>query len=157
MIYNYYTKAPLWYVVRTFPKLLQSDDKLWPCNIFVFINLKLYLNVCIFVTRRRDTRCLSKPKGQKLRKYSSLFSTQLYTPNVANHQNCCNITLTVIVAMQSDVRNSRRHVDTDCLQGIKRLELLLPVVLLLRHECCLVKEIKSISEPIMIKNKEMEQ
>jgi len=85
--------------------------------------------VVIFVTRQRDTGCLSKPKGPKLRKYSSLFSTQLYPPNVANFLNCCNITLTVMVAMQSDVRNSRRRISTDCLQRINILELLRPFVL----------------------------
>jgi len=62
-----------------------------------------------------------------------------------------------MVAMQSDVRNSRRHVGTDCLQRINILELLLPFVLLLRHGYCLVKNIKSIRELVMFKNKEMEQ
>jgi len=38
MIHNYFTKAPLWYAVRTFLNLLHSNDKLWPCNIIVFIN-----------------------------------------------------------------------------------------------------------------------
>ena len=128
MIHNYYTKAPLWYAVRTFPNLLLSNDKLWPCNIIVFINQKLYLNGCFFVTRPHDTGCLSKPKRPKMRKYSLLFSTQLYASNVANLPNCCNITLTVMVAMQSEVRNSRRCVDTDCLQRIKILEPLRPFV-----------------------------
>jgi len=63
-----------------------------------------------------------------MRKYSLLFSTQLYASNVANLPNCCNITLTVMVAMQSEVRNSRRCVDTDCLQRIKILEPLRPFV-----------------------------
>jgi len=43
-----------------------------------------------------------------------------------------------MVVMQSDVRNSRRHVDTDRLQRIKILELLRPFVLLLRHGYCVV-------------------
>jgi len=113
--------------------------------------------VVIFVTRPHDTGCLSKQKGPKMRKYNLLFSTQFYPPNVANLPNYCNITLTVMVAMQSDVRNSRRHVGTDCLQRINILELLLPFVLLLRHGYCLVKNIKSIRELVMFKNKEMEQ
>jgi len=62
-----------------------------------------------------------------------------------------------MVAMQSDVRNSRRHVGTDCLQRINILELHRPFVLLLRHEYCLVKNIKSIRERVMFKNKEIEQ
>ena len=34
-----------------------------------------------------------------------------------------------MVAMQSDVRNSKRHVGTDCLQRIEILEILRPFVL----------------------------
>ena len=30
----------------TFPNLFHSTDKLWPCNITIFINCKLYLNGC---------------------------------------------------------------------------------------------------------------
>ena len=48
-------------------------------------------------------------------KLSTLFSTQPYPINVANLPNCYNITLTVMVGMQSLVRNSRRHVSDDCL------------------------------------------
>jgi hypothetical protein len=98
--------------------------------------------VVIFVARPRDTDCGSKPGELKRRKYSSLFSTQLYPINVANLPSCCNITLTVMVAMHSDVRNSRRHVVTDCLKRVKILELLRPFVLLLRHGYCLVKKRK---------------
>jgi hypothetical protein len=59
--------------------------------------------------------------------------------------------------MQSDVRNSKRHVGTDRLQRIEILELLRPFVLLLRHGYCVVKNIKSIRELVIFKNKEMEQ
>jgi hypothetical protein len=59
-----------------------------------------------------------------------------------------------MVAMQSDVRNSRRHVGTDCLQRIKILELLRPFVVLLRHGYCFVKNIQSVRELVMFKNKE---
>ena len=83
----------------------------------------------------------------------AIFSTQLYTPNVANLPNLCDITLTVTVAVQSDVRNSRRHVGNDCLQGFELLELLRPFVSLLRHGHCLVKNIKSIRELQTVKNK----
>jgi len=62
-----------------------------------------------------------------------------------------------MVAMQSGFRNSRRNVGSDCLQRINILELLLPFVLLFRHGYCLVKNIKSIRELLMFKNKEMEQ
>ena len=62
-----------------------------------------------------------------------------------------------MVAMQNDVRNSRLHVGTDCLQWINILELLRPFVLLLRHGYCLVKNIKSIRELEMFKKKEMDQ
>jgi len=60
-----------------------------------------------------------------------------------------------MVAMQSDVRNGRRHVGTDCLQRIKILEMLRPFVLLLRHEYCLEKNIKSIRGIVVVRNKEM--
>jgi len=83
----------------------------------------------------------------------SIFSTQLYPPNVANLPNLCDITLTVTVAVQSDVRNSRQHVGNDCLQGFELLELLRPFVSLLRHGHCLVKNIKSIRVIEMVKNK----
>ena len=83
----------------------------------------------------------------------SIFSTQIYTPNVANLPNCCDITITVTVAVQRDVRNRRRHVGNDCLQGFELLELLLPFVSLLRHGHYLVKKIKSIRELEMVKNK----
>jgi hypothetical protein len=76
--------------------------------------------VVVFLTRPRDTGCLSKPGGLKKRKHSSLFSTQLvsvfvpffkdmcngyklYPIMVANLPICCNITLPVMVVMQSDV------------------------------------------------------
>jgi hypothetical protein len=124
-----------------------------PRNIFVFINLGFTWMVVIFVARPRDTGCVSKPGELKRRKYSSLFSTQLYPINVANLPNCCNITLSVMVAMQSDVRNSRRHVGTDCLQRVKILELLRPFVLMLRHGYCLVKNIKSMRNLLMVRNK----
>jgi len=62
-----------------------------------------------------------------------------------------------MVAMQSDVRNSKRRTSTDCLQRINILELHRPFVLLLRHGYCLVKNIKSIRELVMFKNEEMEQ
>jgi hypothetical protein len=100
--------------------------------------------VFISVTKQRDTGYLSKSKGAKLRKYSSLFPTQLYRTNVANLPNCCNITLTVMASMESDVRKSRRHVGTDCLQRIKILEVIRPFVLLFCHAYCLVKNINSI-------------
>jgi hypothetical protein len=58
-----------------------------------------------------------------------------------------------MVAMQSDVRNGRRHVVIDCLQRIKLLELLGPFVLLLRHGYCLEKNIKSVRELVMVRNK----
>jgi hypothetical protein len=58
-----------------------------------------------------------------------------------------------MVAMQSDVRNSRRHVGTDWLQGIKILEVIRKFVLLLRHAYCLVKNIKSIREIVIFNNK----
>ena len=87
-----------------------------------------------------------------MRKYSSLFFTQLYPLNVANLPSCCNITLKVNVAIQSDVRNGRRHVCSDCLQGIEILEVLRPFLLLLRHVYCFVKIIKSIRELVMLKN-----
>jgi len=54
----------------------------------------------IFVTRQRDTGCLSELGAPKRRKYSSLFSTQLYTINVANLPNCCKISLAVMVALR---------------------------------------------------------
>jgi hypothetical protein len=41
-----------------------------------------YRVVVIFVTRQRDTGSLSKTKGPKMKKYSSLFSAQLYPPNL---------------------------------------------------------------------------
>jgi hypothetical protein len=107
----------------------------------------------IFVTRPRDTGCVSKPGGLKRRKYSSLFSTQLHPKNVANLPNCCNIILSVMVAMHSDVRNSSRHVCTECLQRVKILEVIRPFVLLLLHGYCLVKNIKSIRELVMVRNK----
>ena len=113
--------------------------------------------VVTFVTRPHETGCLFKQKGPEMRKYSSLFSIQLYPFNVASLPNCCNITLTVLAAMQNDFRNSRLHVGTDCLQRINILELLRPFVLLLRHGYCLVKNIKSIRELVMFKNKEMDQ
>jgi len=59
----------------------------------------------------------------------------------------------VKVAIQSDVRNNRRHVDSDCLRRIKVFEMLRPFVLLLRHGYCLVKKIKSTRELVMLKNK----
>jgi hypothetical protein len=62
-----------------------------------------------------------------------------------------------MVAMQSNVRNSRRHVVTDCLQQIEILKLLQPFVLLSRHGYRLVKNMKSIRELVMFENKEMEQ
>ena len=107
----------------------------------------------IFVTKERETGCLSKSKGPNMRKYSSLFSTQLYRLNVMNLSNCYYITLKVKVAIQSDVRNNRRHVGSDCLQRIKILKLFRPFVLLLRHGYCLVKNIKSTRELVMLKNK----
>jgi len=84
------------------------------------------------------------------RKNFSMFSTHLYPPNVAKLPNCCNITLTVTVAVQSNVRNGRHHVGNDCLQGFNLLELLRPFVLLLGHGHCLVKNIKSIRELEML-------
>jgi hypothetical protein len=105
--------------------------------------------VVIFVARPRDTGRLSKPGGLKRGKYSSLFSTQLYPINVANLPKCCNITLTVMVALQGDVRNSRRLF----LQRIIILEPISPFVLLLSHGYYLVKNIKSIRELVMVKNK----
>ena len=58
-----------------------------------------------------------------------------------------------MVAMQNNVQNNRRHVGTDRLQRIKILEPLRPFVLVLRHGYCLVKNIKSIKELVMLKNK----
>jgi hypothetical protein len=58
-----------------------------------------------------------------------------------------------MIAMQSDVRNSRRHLVTDYLQRVKILELLRRFVLLLRQWYCLVKNIKSIRELLLVKNK----
>jgi len=78
-----------------------------------------------------------------------LTNLKIYPLNFANLPNCCNITLTVMVATQSDVTNSRRHVGTDCLQRIEILELLVQFVLLLRHGCCLVWNLKSIRELVM--------
>jgi hypothetical protein len=106
-----------------------------PRNIFVFLNLKIYLNGCYFCHQKAWHQ--SKKATQEETK-CSLFSTQLYPLNFANLPNCCNMTLTVMVAIQSDVRNSRRHVGTDCLQRIEILEPLRPFVLLLRHGCYLV-------------------
>jgi hypothetical protein len=108
----------------------------------------------IFVARPRDTGCLSQRGGLKRRKYSSLFSTRLFPIYVANLPISCNITLTVMVAIQSNVRNSRRHVFTDFLQQINILELICPFVLLLRHGYCPVKKIKSIREIVMFRNRE---
>lgn len=108
--------------------------------------------VSIFVTRQRDTGCLSKLEAPKRRKYSSLFSTQLYPINVANPPNCCKITQTVMVAMQCDVRNSRQQLGTNCLEWIKILELILPFDFLLCHGYCLIKNTKSIRQLLMIRN-----
>jgi hypothetical protein len=125
-----------------------------PVTFFVFINLKLHLNGCYLCQQHAcSAGYLSKTKGPNLRKYSSLFSTQLYRTNVANLPNWCNIFLTVMLSVQSDVRNIMRHVVTDCLKRIKILELLRPFVLLLRHEYCLVKNIKSMRELVMVRNK----
>jgi hypothetical protein len=110
--------------------------------------------VVIFVNSRRDTGCLSKPGGLKRGKYSSLFSAQLFPINVANLPISCIITLTVMVAIQSNVRNSRLHVVTDFLQQINILELICSFVLLLRRGYCPVKKIKSIRELVMFRNKE---
>jgi len=58
-----------------------------------------------------------------------------------------------MVAMQSDVRNSRLHVVPDCLQHIIILEQIGPLILLLSHGYCLVKNSKSIRELVMLRNK----
>jgi hypothetical protein len=86
-------------------------------NISVFINSKLYMNGCYSLSPDSVTClsvCLSKPGGLKRRKYRSTFSTQLYPISVANLPICCNITLTVMVAIQSNVQNSKLLVATDC-------------------------------------------
>jgi hypothetical protein len=119
MMHNYYTKASLWYVVLRFQTFCIQMTSCGPVTFLYLSTWSFTWKVVIFVTRPNDTGCLSKPKGPKMRKHSSLFSTQLYTTNVANLRNCCNITLTVMVAMQSDVRNSRRHVGTDCYSASK--------------------------------------
>jgi hypothetical protein len=103
-------------------------------NIIVFITLSFYLNGCYFCHQSEtETECLSKPIEPNRTNYKSLFSTKLYPINVANLSNCCNITLTVMVATQSDVRSSSRHVGTDCVQRFRMLEFLRSFVVLLRH------------------------
>jgi len=57
-----------------------------------------------------------------------------------------------MVAMQSEVRNRKRHVGTYCLQRINILELLRPFLLLLRHGYCLVWNVKSVRELVMFRN-----
>ena len=57
-----------------------------------------------------------------------------------------------MVAMHSVVRNSRQQLGTDCLQWVKILELILPFDFLLRHGYGVVKNTKSISELLMVKN-----
>jgi hypothetical protein len=156
MIHDYFTNAPVWYVVRTFPSFLHSNESCGPVTFLYLSTWSFTWKVVIFVTRRRDFGGLCEPQWTKLRKYSSLFSTQLYPINVSNLPICYNITLTVMLAMQNDVRNRRRHVVTDCLQLIRVLDVILPFVLLLGHGYCLVKNIKSIRELVKFKNKGME-
>jgi hypothetical protein len=70
-----------------------------PRNIFVFINMKLYINGCYFFTRQRDTGSLSKKLGPNCINESSLFSPQHFPINVANLPNSCSqiATFTVLV------------------------------------------------------------
>jgi hypothetical protein len=58
-----------------------------------------------------------------------------------------------VLALQSEVGNSRLLVCTDWLQQIRLLEVIRPFVLLLRHGYFLVKSIKSIRELEMLENK----
>jgi hypothetical protein len=66
-------------------------------NVFVLINIKLYLYGNYF--------CHQLCKSRELvRRDHSSFSIQLYPIKFANVTNCCNTTVTSMVVMQSDVR-----------------------------------------------------
>ena len=139
-MHKYYPNAPPLYVARTLPSYLHSIYKLWPRKLFCIYQLEALPKLFLFLSPDRVT--LNQEDHTVVNTFN-LFSTQLYPPNVANIPNCCKITLTVIVVVQSDVRNNRRHFRTECLQRISMLEQLRPIVLLLRHGYYLVKNIES--------------
>ena len=120
-----------------------------PSKIFVFINMKLYLNGCYFVTRPRDT----KPIRQNRENNISLFSAHLYPTNVAKLPKCRTITLTVMVARQNDFRKEGVMLVPSAYSGSKYWNCSVHLFLLLRHGYCLEKYIKSIRKRIMLRNK----
>ena len=81
------------------------------------------------------------------------FSAQIYLINVANLMRFCNETLTVVIATARRCSTSKLHVGTDCLQQIGVMDVIRPFVLLLRHNYCLLQNIKSIRDPEMWKIK----
>jgi len=84
---------------------------------------------------------------------SFIFVQKMYLNNIANPSKFCNETRTVMIAKARRYSTRNLHVGTDCLQQIRVLELIRPFVLLLRHGYCLVKNIKSIRELVMFKDK----
>jgi len=126
-----------------------------PRDSFVFINFKLYINgfyFCYQTTWHRMsvwTRCAKEEKIQLVIFYTTVHN-KCYQPSELLQNNTNRYGYPA-----KDVWNSRQNFDTDCLQWVKILELIVPFDILLSSGYCLIKNIKWKRELLIVWNENL--